>query len=899
MMWQIRQQYEVVHPDEAYGNHPTFFTMKINHGGFFSKFPGRRYLNGKVSHVDLIDADELSMHENRWNDATTWCKEIDFYSEHGTSNLNTYLMSPHASKVRIEQLPDDFLIEPTNVHSSKGKKQLLIQWAGKGLDHASNLGQGSGLDNEVNDLDDASGLEHGTILGQGSCLNDASGFGAITEDQCDEFDPFWGDEAFPNVAGDQDADEDHYSVEEDDTADSDYFMDEDDCIVEDVVVEMRNMDVDMNMDVDEAALDLSDEDSCSDDGDPDFKMRKRLRNVRLENSKQQQSKVHFYVGQAFGSRDEVKKMIKLHAIETRRDLAIVKNDLKRVRAVCRGKIPTFYSDVGCSSGGKQEKKTSCPWVVHISTSEKDESWVVKTFVDTHKCIQPRKIKLCTVSFLAQELVETIKPNPSIPVKAVQDHFQKRYQQTFSTMKCFRAKQMAELEVRGDYEQQYGRLRDYVMELQKTNEGTTVKLDVVSDPNHASPTRKFKRIYICLGALKKGFKAGLRDILGLDGTFMKGPFPGQLLTAVGVDANNGTYPLAYAVVEAETRNSWEWFLEYLGDDLDLGRRSNFTFISDRQKGIIPAIEKLYPNAEHRFCVRHIQENMKQKWKGKAFEDHVWKCAKATTIPLFDKFMEEFKAFNDKAHGWLKQIPPQHWSRAHFSGRSHCDVLLNNMCEVFNRRLIDARDQPIITALEYIREYLMKRITNVGKMIAKSEGPLTPKATDLFKDIQTEAAQQIVLWNGDHEYQVSGSLREQHVVNAQNKSCTCRKWELTGIPCKHAVAAIWFMAENGGNVGSPEMWVHPCYWLDTWKAVYSFTINPITGMDMWPKSSCPTTLTPPLHHKQIGRPKKKRKKSVDELSQPVVKGGKLSRVGKTVTCLKCKKKGHNSRTCKGQV
>jgi len=31
---------------------------------------------------------------------------------------------------------------------------------------------------------------------------------------------------------------------------------------------------------------------------------------------------------------------------------------------------------------------------------------------------------------------------------------------------------------------------------------------------------------------------------------------------------------------------------------------------------------------------------------------------------------------------------------------------------------------------------------------------------------------------------------------------------------------------------------------------------------------------------------------------VRGSKLSRVGKTVTCAKCKKRGHNSRSCKGQ-
>ena len=94
---------------------------------------------------------------------------------------------------------------------------------------------------------------------------------------------------------------------------------------------------------------------------------KWLRMVRRENSKQQEStpfhnKVHFFVGQAFGSRVEVKKLIRLHVIETRRYLAVVKNDLTRVRAVCKGNIPSFNSDVGNTSGGKHVDigSTSCP-----------------------------------------------------------------------------------------------------------------------------------------------------------------------------------------------------------------------------------------------------------------------------------------------------------------------------------------------------------------------------------------------------------------------------------------------------------------------------------------------------------------------------------------------------------
>ncbi|GJX10042.1 hypothetical protein Tco_0199901 [Tanacetum coccineum] len=44
-----------------------------------------------------------------------------------------------------------------------------------------------------------------------------------------------------------------------------------------------------------------------------------------------------------------------------------------------------------------------------------------------------------------------------------------------------------------------------------------------------------------------------------------------------------------VVESETKESWLWFLDCLGDDLELFRNSNFTFISDRQKGLIPALQ----------------------------------------------------------------------------------------------------------------------------------------------------------------------------------------------------------------------------------------------------------------------------------------------------------------------
>ncbi|CAI9302964.1 unnamed protein product [Lactuca saligna] len=547
-------------------------------------------------------------------------------------------------------------------------------------------------------------------------------------------------------------------------------------------------------------------------------------------------KASFYVGQKFKSKKELKEKIDMHALETRRNLYYKKNDKIRLRALCRGVVPVINA-----SG-----------VVGL--------------------------------------------NPKNKTKGKEEQLQKDFEVGISIDKVFRAKAIATKTVEGDYTKQYEILRDYVLELQATNVDTTVKIDVYSEQNPSNPTRRFKRIYICLGPLKKGFKAGLRDLLGFNGAHMKGPFPGQVLTAVGLDSNNGIYPLAYAIVETENKSSWVWFLQCLGEDLDLGSNSNFTFITDRQKGLIPAIAQLFPCAEHR-------------------------CATATTIPEFEHCMKEFSNYDKEACEWLRKIPPKHWARSHFTGRAISDILLNNLCEVFNSKIIKGRDKPIIGCLEYIRQYLMKRICHVMKVMDKAKGPLTPTATTILDINKFHASHYIARWNGGEKYQVTRAWQDQHVVDVRNNTCTCRKWELIGIPCKHAIATLYEITKNSEDVGDIYRWVKKVYWLDTWKNAYSYKVEPIKGRIMWPKSLCPTTLIPPIHHKQIDRPTKKRKKSEDEKLSQSQRGcqsqtgthgvsqeegckvgldgvQKLTRKYVSVTCAKCKNKGHNSRTCKGQ-
>ena len=61
--------------------------------------------------------------------------------------------------------------------------------------------------------------------------------------------------------------------------------------------------------------------------------------------------------------------------------------------------------------------------------------------------------------------------------------------------------------------------------------------------------------------------------------MKGSFGGQLLCAIGKDANDNMVLIAYAVVEQELKDSWTWFLTCLLKDIG---PKMWTLISDQQK-----------------------------------------------------------------------------------------------------------------------------------------------------------------------------------------------------------------------------------------------------------------------------------------------------------------------------
>jgi hypothetical protein len=94
--------------------------------------------------------------------------------------------------------------------------------------------------------------------------------------------------------------------------------------------------------------------------------------------------------------------------------------------------------------------------------------------------------------------------------------------------------------------EYGMVFDYQLELLRNNPGSTVVVKLETD----EPQPTFIRFYVYFDACKKSFFAGCRKVIGLDGYFFKGLTNGELLFALGRDANNQMCHIAWAIVERD-------------------------------------------------------------------------------------------------------------------------------------------------------------------------------------------------------------------------------------------------------------------------------------------------------------------------------------------------------------
>ena len=115
------------------------------------------------------------------------------------------------------------------------------------------------------------------------------------------------------------------------------------------------------------------------------------------------------------------------------------------------------------------------------------------------------------------------------------------------------------------------------------------------------------------------------MISIDGTFLKNEFPGTLLLSAVLDADNHIFPLGFIIVDSETDSSWEWFFERLKEAI--GTHEELVIVSDRKTSIPKAVEKVFLDASHGFCMQHLLRNLNSNFKGVHVDAIFYRCAKA--------------------------------------------------------------------------------------------------------------------------------------------------------------------------------------------------------------------------------------------------------------------------------
>lgn len=96
-----------------------------------------------------------------------------------------------------------------------------------------------------------------------------------------------------------------------------------------------------------------------------------------------------------------------------------------------------------------------------------------------------------------------------------------------------------------------------------------------------------------------------------------------------------------------------------------------------------MQKVFPDAEHRFCVRHLYQNFHKLHKGEQLKNDLWAIARSTNEIEYKKNMDKLRVDSEEAYVWVEGLEPRTWIKAFFNTFPKCDILLNNMSEVFNR------------------------------------------------------------------------------------------------------------------------------------------------------------------------------------------------------------------------
>lgn len=567
------------------------------------------------------------------------------------------------------------------------------------------------------------------------------------------------------------------------------------------------------------------------------------------------------VGQRFASFDEFREALHKFSLANCFSYKYKKRDNQRVTVKC--------------------KIEECKWQIYASKLATTQIVCIKRMVADHTCegSAARNGYRATRSWVGNIIKEKMKACPNYKPKDIVDEIRKEYGIELNYSQAWRMKELAKEQLQGSYKEAYSQLPFYCQRIMETNPGSVATFTTKEDSS-------FHRLFISFNASLTGFQQGCRPLLFLDSTPLNTKYQGDLLAVVASDGDDGMFPLAFAVVDTVGETNWHWFLQELKTAISLPQA--ITFVADFQNGLKESIATIFTDGYHGYCLRYLTEKLNEDLKGqfshearRLMVDDLYSAAYAPRLEDFQRCIENIKAISPEAYNWVIQSEPRQWANAVFEGVRY-NLIESNFGKLFFNWVSEANDQPITQMIDLLRGKMMELIYQRRTQCDEWSTKLTlSKEEQLQKEILKAQNLEVLPSHGSIFNVVHGHFST--AVDVDNWMCSCKEWELTGLPCCHAVAVINYIGKD------PYDYCSRYFTVDFYRLTYAEWIHPIPNVEKATtaeEEQSSVVITPPPNKRPPGRPKLKHVEPVD-----------LSK--RQLQCSKCKGLGHNKKTCKNSI
>ncbi|MCL7049536.1 hypothetical protein MKW94_010624 [Papaver nudicaule] len=184
--------------------------------------------------------------------------------------------------------------------------------------------------------------------------------------------------------------------------------------------------------------------------------------------------------------------------------------------------------------------------------------------------------MANARWVAPRIMGYVSDHINCKPSAIQSRMQRKYKVKISYRTAWHARHICLEKFFGSFEDSYRWVPELCRQIMETNPGS------IATWSKEGVQEQFNGLFVMYKASLDGFLNGCRLVIGLDGTFLKGKYGGMVLAAMGLDNNNGIFPIAIYICRNECKETWNNFLSILAPYVTQ-KENPITFISDQQKG----------------------------------------------------------------------------------------------------------------------------------------------------------------------------------------------------------------------------------------------------------------------------------------------------------------------------